>query len=157
MRTSNAIGGGIWLSIAGFIVYESTRLGVGELSSPGAGLFPFLTGIALGVFSLVCICDALWRREFRRGREEGIWASDADWKKVILTFLAMVVYALLLETLGYVLGTLALMLFLLRKIERTGWPVAVAISVISVAVSYLLFGVWLQVQLPVGLFANLIG
>jgi len=155
MRKLNLISGVIWLILSIFIFYKSIHLEIGKFYSPGAGLFPFLTGIFFGLLSVVFIFETLWRKPAAE-EEKRIWAIDINWKKIILTLLIMIIYSLLLERLGYLLATFALMLFLFKHIGPERWPVAIISSIITVTLSYMIFGIWLQVQLPEGLLIRMI-
>jgi len=42
-----------WLAIGLVIAYSSGKYGLGTVSSPGPGLFPFLSGLAITVLALV--------------------------------------------------------------------------------------------------------
>jgi hypothetical protein len=47
-----------------------------------------------------------------------------------------------------VAATFALLLFFFKALERRRWPVALASSLATALVTYLVFKVWLNVQLP---------
>ena len=59
-------------------------------------------------------------------------------------------YALVLEVVGFVAATFALLLFFFRALERQRWPLALAGSLVTALLTYLVFKVWLHVQLPAG-------
>lgn len=61
---------------------------------------------------------------------------------------ALCVYALALEPLGFVAATFALLLFFFKALERQRWLVALASSLTTALLTYLVFKVWLNVQLP---------
>jgi len=63
---------------------------------------------------------------------------------------ALFVYTLVLESAGFVAATFALLVFFFRALERQRWLVAVASSLVTALVTYLVFKVWLNVQLPAG-------
>ena len=56
-----------------------------------------------------------------------------------------------MERLGFLIVTLLLFIFLLGVIEKKRWWFAVLVSLAVTALSYLLFEVGLQSQLPKGL------
>jgi hypothetical protein len=70
------------------------------------------------------------------------------WPRIVATMAALFVYALVLEHVGFVAATFALLLFLFKVLERQRWPVALASSLATALVTYLVFKVWLNVQLP---------
>lgn len=146
------IGCALFLLLFGiFICWEARGLGVGQVVKPGPGFFPFWLGLALIIVSLALL--------FHFGREKidlSISAPDLwkglHWEKVLYSSVALLLYALFLETLGYILATVLLILFFFRAIEPQKWVVVILGSVITSFITYFLFKVWLQVQLPAGLW-----
>jgi hypothetical protein len=59
-------------------------------------------------------------------------------------------YIFLLPVLGYFVVTFFFLVFLGKIIEPRGWKVLLTISILSVGISYLVFGYWLKVQFPKG-------
>ncbi len=74
------------------------------------------------------------------------------WHKVIFVAIAMFVYILLLPRMGYLIMTFGLLVFLFRIVERAKLGAEVVFALITVIATYLIFYVWLDVQLPRGLF-----
>lgn len=72
---------------------------------------------------------------------------------VIGTLAGLLVYALVLERVGFLLATCALLLFFFRALQRQRWVVAVGGSIAMSVLAYLVFKVWLGVNLPGGLLA----
>jgi len=63
-----------------------------------------------------------------------------------------VIYALILEWLGFVISTVLFLAFLLQSIEAKRWVVVVLVSVGSSLLTYALFELWLHARLPKGIF-----
>jgi putative tricarboxylic transport membrane protein len=134
-----------WLAIAIFVSLEGfTRLKLGTLRQPGPGFFPFWSGLLLGTLSLILLARSLKSRE-----QLGFGATQ--WPALLLVLGALLAYLLFLETLGFVIVTF-LFLLLLFRFGKTGWIKSTAGSVIATSLAYALFRLWLQVQLPRGLF-----
>ncbi len=74
--------------------------------------------------------------------------------EIVATMLALFVYALVLELVGFVAATFALLLFFFKALERQRWLVALAGSLVTALVIYLVFKVWLNVQLPAGFWGG---
>ncbi len=148
MRKWNLIGSCVWLALAVFIIAESMRIGIGGFRNPDAGLFPIFNAVLLALFSLLLLGDSIFRR--REKGEKAVWPKDINWKNLLLTLAALLVYALILEKAGYVLTTFLFILFLSRAIEPQKWTVAFAGALATAGLSYLIFEVWLQTQLPDG-------
>jgi hypothetical protein len=122
---------------------EARKLRFGSLARPGPGFFPVVLAAA---FSLVCVLLLL---EAMRARDAGsASAARLGWRKIVATMVALCVYALALEPLGFVAATFALLLFFFKALERQRWLVALASSLTTALLTYLVFKVWLNVQLP---------
>lgn len=151
MRKYNLISGVIWLILAILICFESIKLGVGKLQFPGAGFFPLLTAILMGLLSLSLLIEAIVGKKQKKESTEAVWSAETRWGKIILTLLALVIYSIVLEKIGYLLSTFVLMLFLFKAIEPQRWSISVLGSLITVLLSYIIFNVWLKSQFPVGI------
>ena len=64
----------------------------------------------------------------------------------------MIAYGFIVEWLGYPVSTLLLMLFLFKAIEPQKWSTALVGAFLSSGVTYVLFKILLEVQLPRGIF-----
>ncbi len=73
------------------------------------------------------------------------------WRRILFVVIGILLYAFLLEPLGYLIATCLLMVFLFRASESQHWFSVVIWSVMVSALTYVLFKIWLQVQFPVGL------
>jgi hypothetical protein len=78
--------------------------------------------------------------------------EEINMRKVLFVLAGILIYALLLETLGFVLLTFALLVFILGYLEKKGWVYATLVSLLITSASYLLFQTWLKTQLPLGIF-----
>ena len=70
--------------------------------------------------------------------------------KIISVLLSLFLYAMLMEWLGFLIVTLLLFVFLLKVIEKKKWWLTILVGLIVTAISYLIFEVGLQSQLPKG-------
>jgi len=134
------------LVVFGLLALEEARkLRFGTIARPGPGFFPVVLAAA---FSLVCI--ALLVSAMRARDVEGTPGARLGWRKIVAAMAALFVYALALEPAGFVIATFALLLFFFKVIERQRWLGAIAGSLVTACVTYLVFKVWLHVQLPAG-------
>jgi hypothetical protein len=137
-----------WLGIAIWVCVGSIKLHLGTFSEPGPGFLPFGAGLFLGVLALI----QFMRITFRRSEEPGEspWAG-IDPKKAIYIIVSLFLYAFLLPWLGYILATSLLMLFFFTFLKKMPWWIVISYTLAVIAISYLLFAVWLMVQLPKGI------
>ena len=127
----------------------SLKYGFGSLSEPGVGFITFFAGAMLAFLSLLLFFSSFREKE-KPADLGGLWAG-LDVKKVLYVLVLLVAYTLLLRPVGFPLCTFIL-LFLLFRVKGTYgiWTMLFA-SFFVTAVSYLMFQVWLQVQLPRGI------
>jgi len=149
MRKADRISGIFWLFFALVAIIKSYRLGLGNLLQPGPGFLFFWAGIFLGIMSLVIIAGT-FRRNQREAPEQPIF-GNISFRKIILVLIAVFLYALLLENLGFIVVTMLFFIFVLGVVEGKGWPFTILSSITVTVVAYLAFQVWLQVQMPLGI------
>jgi putative tricarboxylic transport membrane protein len=141
----------VLLAFGLFALSQARGLRFGSIVSPGPGFFPLCLAAALSLVSLGLVVRAL-----RIPADTAAHASGADAAgrmKVVGTLGGLVVYALVLEPLGFLLATFALLLFFFAALQRQRWFVALGGSVATALATYLVFKVWLGVNLPAGLWS----
>lgn len=124
---------------------EARKLRFGSIAKPGPGFFPVVLAAAFSLVCLVLLVNAIRARD-----AEAVSGVRLAWPKIVATMAALFVYALVLELLGFVVATFALLLFFFKALERQRWVTALAGSLATAFVTYLVFKVWLNVQLPAG-------
>ena len=67
----------------------------------------------------------------------------------------LLLYGVLMNTLGFIVCSLLLMLITVRYVGSQTWRGAIVVSIISSVGSYVLFEVWLSVPLPRGILGFL--
>ncbi len=149
---ADRVSGLFWLIFSAFVSYASYKLGLGSLHQPGPGFLFFWTGIVTAVLSVIVVLMSL-RKPSSEGAQEPVFGKGGKGHvtKIVLVLLALLLYALLMEPLGFLIVTLLFFLFLLGVVEKKRWFFAVMASLIVTAVSYLVFETGLQSQLPKGI------
>jgi putative tricarboxylic transport membrane protein len=136
------------LGIAGIVLFEGLRLGIGWGSDgPQPGFFVFYLGLALAVSAVAVLLQAarvdapLYRKPFLQSGQA--WSVA----KVVVPAGLMV---LLTHALGlYVAGALYLAVYM-RWIGRHSWPLTAGLSAGIPIVTFLIFEVWFLVPMPKG-------
>ena len=130
----------------------SLRLGLWRQSSPGEGLFPFLTALAMVTFSVAALVRDWIRREPARPRADSDrTTSDRTGLIRVGAYLgALVFYAVSLEFLGFIAATAITITFILRFAERYPWGATLALTAGTVIGCQVLFVLWLGAMLPTG-------
>ncbi len=145
---------GLFCLVLGLIFgAASLQQGLMRKGVPGPGFLPFFTAILFIGLSLGVLIPAL-----RRGKGQGnaqpsprFFPEKDSARKILLGLLALFAYGFLLSFAGYLVTTVIFMLFILRLVEPVPWKTVVWTAVATGVVSYLLFVVLLEVQLPQGL------
>jgi putative tricarboxylic transport membrane protein len=136
----------VWLAIGLGVVRAGYDLGLGSVRDPGSGFMLFWVGLVMAGLALAILIEALRRP----AAGPGAAVPGARHFKVAAVVAALVLYAWLLETLGFILTTTPILIFLFKAVEPQRWSVAIAGGIVSTLTAYLVFRVWLGAQLPVG-------
>ena len=142
----------VWLGLAILICAGSLRLSLGSFQNPGPGFFPFIAGLVLGVLAVTVFFQARRAASSTEETKAPLWANPSGVKKVVLTTIALLVYAIGMQYLGFLVSTFIFFVFLLRTIEPQRWGLVILESLLASGISYVIFEIWLQAQLPRGIF-----
>ena len=147
-RERERLGAGILIAAAVGICYGSVRLSLGGFHTPGPGFFSFLTGIALGLLSLLSFIQSF--KDLPGDERNPFWPDPRRTLKMGSVFIALIMYVIVMDSLGFGLTTFLFLAVLLRGIEPQRWSVVFSVSVFGVLISYGVFQYWLDMQLPRG-------
>jgi putative tricarboxylic transport membrane protein len=136
-----------WLAISIFVCVESIQAHVGSFRSPGPGFLPFWSAVVLGGLAMVLAVTSFLKKEGEKVTKEWI---GVKWSKVIFVLASLFVYSVLLTRLGYLITTFGLMLFLFSLTGRPKMWIWVGSAILTTVVTYFIFYIWLNVQLPRG-------
>lgn len=155
MRPSDIGTGLLGLGLGLWLVYEGRDMGLGDLHEPGSGFILFWVGAIMAALSALLAGSAVFAG--------GGGATGADgspfgerWRRVPLVLVYLVVYCALLEAVGFIPLTMALLFLLFRTVDPQSWTKAVLYSVAITLTVYVLFGVGLGTRFPAGLLEPLL-
>jgi putative tricarboxylic transport membrane protein len=143
--TIDRVAGAVLTLLALFVVWESRRLPLGTLRTPGPAYTPVLLAALLALFGLVLF--AFGGRAPRLAE-----AGWQEWRHVVAIFGVCTFAALALERIGYRLTVAIMLLAILRLVEQKATVVALAFAIVVAQASFFLFGSVLRVPLPRGPF-----
>lgn len=145
-----------WLFLGFVIIIGAIKIGLGSLNNPGGGLFILILGTCLSLLALINFIrsHSKWIKSNRPMIRT--W-TDLKWEKALYIMIALTIYTFIISTLGYCLSTFFLLMFLFNTFEHQKWKVVAFEAILSVFLSYILFGILLEVRFPRGLFETLIG
>ena len=149
MNKRDLVSGLFWLAIAIFIFTKALELGVGTVSTPGAGFMLFWSSIIFGLLSIVLMVKAVLRGGGQKGIAE-LW-HGLTWGNVVITVVALVLYCLVLVKVGFIIATTAIMVVLYGVGRMKAW-VVIASALLTVALTYVIFHYALQIEFPRGPF-----
>jgi putative tricarboxylic transport membrane protein len=125
------------------------RLGLGELRAPGPGFAYFWASVLLALLSL----RLFWRSlKSTASPGEPLWRGQ-NWKSAVFVFVALIAYALALETVGYIVVTFVFTAVLFRILadDRPRWLAVLGGAAATAIFTYVVFDRMFAVQLPKGL------
>jgi putative tricarboxylic transport membrane protein len=135
----------VFLLLAVFICFEAWQVPVGSLRMPGAGFFPLLLGVTLGVLSLLLLGTSLL------GAGSDAIDVRPERREVVQLTASIFVAVFLFERAGFLL-TMALFVAVVMKILGTmSWATAIVFAVLGSVVAYVVFGRVLLIALPSGI------
>jgi hypothetical protein len=144
MLTTDRVSGVALALFAVGVLFESRKLPLGSLHSPGPAYMPVLLALIVLVFGILL---ALW------GRGPGIGAVGwVEWRHAVAILGACAFAALGLERLGYRLTVCIVVAFLLGIMERRGIVTTIVFALALSFGSFYLFDTLLRVPLPLGPF-----
>ena len=147
------ISSAFFFSVLGIVVIVGgLRLGFGQWQNPGQGFMAVLAGIALFLLSAGWMVLAIIKHE--KIVPKSFFVNRQSRRHVLLLLLSLMLYALILNTFGFVLTTFLFLVFLFRVIKPQSWMRTLITALIVSIVSFILFEMLLKVQFPQG-FLNL--
>lgn len=148
MKKVDLISSIVLLALSMAALLESSKLPFGSIKTPKMGFLPLILAIALTIFSLILLGQAI-----KEKRVKGLSLSNVEsrsWKRIGLTVGALFAYPFFFEHLGYKISTFLLIAFLLKSIEPQKWWLTIVVALLSSLLSYLIFGVLLNIPFPTG-------
>ena len=148
MDRKHVISGLFWLAISILVAVMAIDLGLGTFSSPGSGFVFFWSSLGLGALSVILILKSIL------GKGEAnpfvdLW-KGLKWGNAVLAIVMLLLYALILPTLGFMLSTLMLMIALFG-LGRASYRVVIISALITTILSLIIFRYFLEVHLPRGI------
>jgi hypothetical protein len=134
---------------AGIVVAVLTRrLGLWHGDAPGPGLYPFILScgmVLIGVFGMI----AAVFRSSPGTITPGI--SSGGRLRIAVYLISLLVYAALINVIGFYLATALVLLVILKFVERLDWIVVLAAIAVIVIIAYLIFTLGFGVSFPSGI------
>ncbi|MEI7670534.1 MAG: tripartite tricarboxylate transporter TctB family protein [Syntrophales bacterium] len=148
MKKRDLVSSIVWMALGGLFVVGALQHGLMRKGVPGPGFLPFLSGLALISVSLFVLIPALRHGNDNQG--SAFFPERGSFRKIMFALAALFGYGIALGYLGYLLTTFLFMLSMGRLMESKGWMATTLLALLTAVLSYLLFVVLMEVQLPQG-------
>lgn len=148
LNNSELWGGLIGFALGVFVIWSGVKLKIGHINDPGSGYVLFYTGLLMCVFAASIIIAAITEG----GPTFGSRWEGTRWTKPLLIIACLTAFSFALDTFGFLLSAIPLMVLLLRVIDPVRWSLTIPLAVLTP------LGVWwvlkrlLLIQLPSGIF-----
>jgi putative tricarboxylic transport membrane protein len=148
MRNRDLVSSIVWMALGGLFVVGALQQGLMRKGVPGPGFLPFFSGLALISVSLFVLIPALVQKG--KAPDGDFFPEPGSLRRLLSALAALFAFGVALEYVGYLITTFLFMFFVARLIEPRGWWSTTLVALLTAVLSYLLFVVLLEVQLPKG-------
>lgn len=155
MIRSDVVSGLLLAALGAYAAVKAHGFGLGALSEPGAGFFPFWAGILVVGCASAIVVHALIRARIESAVAAARAAAQAgvtDWKKIWICVAVVAAYAAALPLIGFGASTFLVMLVLSRMDPVTTWRGAVLIATLGSIGFWVMFVKLLTVRFPAPAF-----
>jgi len=139
-----------WLGVGIFTTRLSTRYSLGSFSDPGPGALPFGLGVIFILLALIFLVMSVRGRELQNKTRSV--TTGIGWRRILPVTLVLILCALWFETLGYLTTVFLLVTVSMLLAAPRRWMLALFTGALSALGSFVVFDLWLKVQLPRGIF-----
>lgn len=149
MINSNRIQALLWAVFGLYVSYEGFLLKLGTLRAPRPGFMIFWMGVIIVILGALFFIETFtipWQEH------KALW-REGRWFRGMKLMAALVLYVSVFQLLGFILSTFLLLVFLFKGLEPQSWRIALLLSAVTIAICYLVFGVFLELQFPPGLLS----
>jgi putative tricarboxylic transport membrane protein len=150
MRRSERIQAVLWAVFGLYIMYEGFLLKLGTGRAPRPGFMIFWVGVViviLGAFFFLGTFTTPAREQQRMLWRRGRWFRGAKLAAALFLYVAV------FQWLGFIPSTFLLLVYMFKGLEPQSWRTALLLSAVTVAICYLVFGVFLELQFPPGVLS----
>jgi putative tricarboxylic transport membrane protein len=132
------------------MAYQAWNLPLGSSRRPGPGLYPLLLCLLLAFLAFLLFILPYLRKNIADSKENLLF-SGKDLKKILYLLALLFIYSFLFARLGFLLSTF-LFFLLLKSLIMKSWAFVIMGAILISLLSYWIFDVLLQAQLPKGIF-----
>jgi hypothetical protein len=155
MKRAEQILGAVLLLFAIYIGYESTLIETGaDFGKVGAGFLPFWLSVGLGISSALLLGRAV---VLPADRFAPIFFLDKPgWQRVVWVFAGYLLAVVVMKPLGMMVSLAVLMITTMPAFGSRSWKTIILTAILTPLTVYVVFGLWLKVDMPMGIFENVL-
>ena len=148
LDNSELWGGLIGLALGIFVIWSGLKLKLGTINDPGSGYVLFYTGILICLFAATIIVAAVTEG----GADLRLPLGEHALEQAPSDHRLPDGFAFALDTFGFLLSAIPLMVLLLRVIDPVRWSLAIPLSILAPLGMWWVLKHLLGIQLPSGMF-----
>lgn len=149
MNNIDRIAALLCLALSFFVCQQSIVFGLGSFHQPGPGLLDFFAGAGIGILALIVLIQSFFKTKIQKDADRH--SHKINKLRFTLICASLFAYAILTIWIGFIPSTFLFITFVLRLIEsEKWWRTLLAASIITIG-TYLVFGIWLTLDLPKGI------
>lgn len=141
-RHGDLVAGGLFVALGAAFAVRATGYGLGTWNQMGAGMFPFLLGLATAGLGVAVVLTGL------KGGESTPGLSRLPWRGMVCVLGAVVFFAFAIRGLGLIPAAAGTVFLSCLASPAISLVKAVAATVGITAACYVVFVLALQLQLP---------
>jgi putative tricarboxylic transport membrane protein len=151
LRKRDSVPALFFLLFSLFVCQQSVGMNLGTFRQPGSGFLSFSAGAVIGILALWFLIQSTISKG-NRGKVSPSEDREGGLPKIrlLLICLALFAYVIVFNWLGFVLSTFLFVLFVFPVAEPQRWWRVVMKAILITLGNYLVFVVWLGVNLPKG-------
>jgi hypothetical protein len=149
MGLADRLSGSVLLGFTALMGYFAWKLPRGSFHRPGPGFVPLFLALVLGALALLLLISSWMAMPVKQ--EQNVQPDKSDLTKTFYILGSLLVYAFCFDKFGFLISTFLFFLLLKPLIERP-WSYVLSGSLLVTVISYLIFDMLLQSQLPRGIF-----
>lgn len=150
MKKADVISGIVFLALSGFVLYQSWLMPESKTFGPGPAFLPAWLGIVLAGLATILMIGALRRKA--SAEDKNPFPMGKSMLAVGKVLGGLAVFALLMETVGFITNTFVFVLYLMRATQQERWPMAALIALLTTAGLYTVFNLLLKITLPTNIY-----
>ncbi len=140
----------LWIALGSYVSFKSLSYKVWDpASGPGAGFIPFVAGVIIGLSGLYLFVKEWSKVE----KKNNFWEIQGAGRRILFVLIGFLAMPLFMNSLGFLIISFLVMIFLVRVIERSQWGMAIIMALFSSVSIYFVFKYLFEISLPTGILA----